>query len=345
MRIVVVSPVDRARRRRRRSPSRAVYARRRVAALVAAGTPVLAVALLLASGSRPPGAAAARVNAASRSLVHSAALKRTKKALLTAAAPVVSAPTAPGPAWSVVASVTGQPAVWLAQRGGVTLLRFDQAYVRVDLHAGSLDGGATGWKYGNQITRREIHRVIAGFNGGFKLTYANVGFVSGGHVAVPLKSGLASIVTYSDGRTDIGAWGAGVPQAGAAVFSVLQNQSLLVDGGIAASTVSSCIITCWGATIQSLTIVARSALGVTASGDLVWAAGEHLTPASLANALIGVGVVRAVELDINPDWVAGYLYPHHANGPSAVPVVPGQIGIAGQLLSPDSRDFLTVVAS
>lgn len=336
-----MSPVDRARRRRRRSLSRAVYTRRRAAALVAAGTPVLAVALLLASGSRP-GAAAARVNAASRSPVHSAALKRTKEALLAAAAPVVSAPTAPGPAWSVVARVAGQPAVWLTQRGGVTLLRFDQAYVRVDLHAGSLDGGVTGWKYGNQITRREIHRVIAGFNGGFKLTYANVGFVAGGHVAVPLKSGLASIVTYSDGRTDIGAWRAGVPQAGAAVFSVLQNQSLLVDHASPAANVEC--VSCWGETIGGRTVVARSGLGVTASGQLVWAAGEQLLPRDLASALVRAGAVRAIELDINPDWVAAYLYVHRAGGPSAEPVVPRQLGIAGRLLEPYSRDFLTIVA-
>jgi hypothetical protein len=48
--------------------------------------------------------------------------------------------------------------------------------------------------------------------------------------------------------------------------------------------------------------------------------------------------------DINPDWVAGYLYVHHQSGPSAVPVVPGQIGIAGKLLEPYSRDFLAVIA-
>ena len=191
---------------------------------------------------------------------------------------------------------------------------------------------------------REVHQVIAGFNGGFKLTYSNVGFVAGGHVAVSLKQGLASIVTYANGTTDIGAWGAGIPNAAEKVYSVLQNQLLLVSNALAAPTVSTCITTCWGNTIQNLTVVARSALGITASGDLIWAAGEHLTPASLASALIGAGVVRAIELDINPDWVAGYLYVHRAGGPVANPVVPDQLGIAGQLLTADTRDFLTVVA-
>jgi hypothetical protein len=164
-------------------------------------------------------------------------------------------------------------------------------------------------------------------------------------VAVALKSGLASIVTYTDGTTNIGAWRAGVPAAGQTVFSVLQNQRLLVDRGVAATSVSGCIVACWGATIGSRTTVARSALGITANGQLVWAAGEELLPAGLAGALIHAGAVRAIELDINPDWVAGYLYPHHRSGPSPTPVVPGQIGISGKLLEPASRDFLAMVAN
>ncbi len=224
-------------------------------------------------------------------------------------------------------------------------MRFDQSHVHLTLHTGLTDGGATGWTYGDQITRREIHRLVAGFNGGFRLNYTHVGFSSGGRVAVALSPGLASIVTYTNGVTDIGAWDQGVPAPGTPVFSVLQNQQLLVSDGVAASTVADCIITCWGATVGGVTSTARSGLGIDASGQLIWAAGEALTPASLAQALIGAGALRAIELDINPDWVAGYLYVHHSSGPVASPVVPGQLGISGQLLAPDGRDFLAVVAN
>ena len=244
--------------------------------------------------------------------------------------------------WRVVGLVRGHPAASLAQRGGVTLMRFDQALVRLDLHAGSTDGGTFGWRYGDQISPREIHRILAALNGGFKLTYANVGFASGGRVAVPLKHGLASIVTYTDGSTDIGRWHEGLPSPGKPVYSVLQNQSLLVDQGVPAANVGC--VSCWGETIGHQTRVARSGLGITARGQLVWAAGEQLLPGELASALVSAGAVRGIELDINPDWVAAYLYVHHPSGPSAEPVVPGQIGIAGRLLEPYSRDFLTIVA-
>ena len=254
------------------------------------------------------------------------------------------APAATSASWTVVARIGATPVAWLAQSAGVTLMRFDQRHVRVDLHAGSRDGGVLGWKYGDRVARSEIHHLIAAFNGAFKLTYHDVGFVSGGHVAVPLRRGLASVVTYTDGTTNIGTWGNGVPSVRRKVFSVLQNQHLLVDRGVPATDLVSCVLNCWGGTIKNLTVVARSGMGITAAGQIVWAAGMQLSPTALADALIAAGAVRAIELDINPAWVAGYLYTHHPSGPVPVGVVPGMRGIAGMLLTPYSRDFFTVVA-
>lgn len=247
--------------------------------------------------------------------------------------------------WTVRARVGPHPAVWLARRAGVTLMRVDQKHAHLSLHAGSSDGGTVGWTYGDRVAGAELHRLVAAVNGGFKLTSTGVGFMSAGHVAVPLKAGLASVVTYDDGTTNIGAWGAGVPSKRETVFSVLQNQRLLVDHGVPAATVSSCIIECWGGTIGRETFVARSGLGIAANGQLVWAAGEQLSPSGLAGALIAAGAVRAIELDINPWWVAGYLYPRRRTGLAPRPLVPGQRGIAGAFRKPYSRDFLTFVAN
>jgi hypothetical protein len=258
--------------------------------------------------------------------------------------PVVSAPGRPGPQWTPVVTIAGQQAAWIAERSRVTLMRVDQGQLRLALHAGSSEPGGGGWRYGSQIGAREVHRVVAGFNGGFRLNYGSVGFLADGRVAVPLTAGLGSIVTYRDGATQIGAWQQGVPARARPIESVLQDLSLLVDHGAPASTVETCATGCWGSTLGGGANVARSALGVRADGQLVWAAGESLSPSALANALTGAGVQRAVELDINPEWVAGYLYLHRAGGPAAAPVVPGQAGIAGQLLAPYSRDFFTLIA-
>jgi hypothetical protein len=128
------------------------------------------------------------------------------------------------------------------------------------------------------------------------------------------------------------------------VVSVRQNLSLLIDHG--ASAPNAGCDSCWGATLGGVSDPARAGLGITADGRLIWAGGEHMTVADLADALLGAHVVRAVELDINPEWVAAYLYGHRGgHGPLApVPVMPGQQGIPGQFLAPWSRDFFTVVA-
>ena len=236
--------------------------------------------------------------------------------------------------------------MWITVRHRVTLIRMNQSMVHLALHAGSVDPGGTGWRYGDAVAGREIHHLILGFNGGFKFSTGSGGFLSFGRVGALLSSGAGSIVTYKNGETQIGAWHAGVPVRGVAIASVRQNLHLLIDHGEAAGSVTSCGAACWGATIGQQVAVARSALGIRADGQLVWGAGEGLTVGELAAGMISAGVQRAVELDINPDWVAGYLYVHHRASPvTPVPVVPGQYGIYGHLLLPYSRDFFTVLSN
>jgi hypothetical protein len=258
--------------------------------------------------------------------------------LLTAA--LGSSPTnfVPAVSWR------GQTAVWVARRPNLALLSFRPALTELRLHSGTLDAGATGWRFGPAIAGWEKRRLIAALNGGFRLNIGAGGFEAYGRVGSALRDGLGSIVTYTDGSTDIRAWHEGVPAPGKQVASVRQNLHLLITGGRPAGNLG-CLL-CWGATLGGVEDPARSALGITRDGHLVWAGGEHLTVQTLADALLGARAVRAVELDINPEWVAGYLYGHRGGkGPLApVPVAPGQPGVPGQFLKPYSRDFFTIVA-
>ncbi len=217
---------------------------------------------------------------------------------------VLAAATASAPTGFVPAvTLAGWPAAWVARSAaGVGLISFDPAHTTLALHSGTVDAGGSGWRYGPAITGAERRRVVAAFNGGFKLSTGAGGFMSGGRTAVRLRAGLGSIVTYSDGTSDIGAWHREVPAPGRPVVSVRQNLTLLIDHGRAASS-TGCQL-CWGATLGGVPDPARSALGITADGHLIWAGGEHLTAGALAAALLQARVVRAVELDINPEWVA-----------------------------------------
>jgi hypothetical protein len=225
----------------------------------------------------------------------------------------------------------------------LALMSFNQHLVQLHLHSGTVDAGSTGWRYGPAIAGSERRKLVGAFNSAFKLDTASGGFLSYGRVGAPLTPGLASIVTYSDGTTDIGTWEHTVPARGKHVVSVRQNLQLLISGGRPASDLGC--VSCWGATLGGVVAPARSALGITTDGNLIWVGGESLTVQALADALLAAHVVRAVELDINPEWVAGYLYGHRGGkGLAPVPIVPGQPGVPGQFLAPYSRDFFTVVA-
>ena len=160
------------------------------------------------------------------------------------AAALGSSPTTFVPA----VSWRGQTAVWIARsRSGVALLSFDQRLVELRLHSGTVDAGGSGWRFGPAVLGTELGRLVAAFNGGFKFSTGAGGFESYGRLGAPLGDGLGSIVTHTNGRTDIGGWHAGVPAAGTPVASVRQNLALLINHGTAAASLDC--ISCWGATL------------------------------------------------------------------------------------------------
>ena len=86
-------------------------------------------------------------------------------------------------------------------------------------------------------------------------------------------------------------------------MSVRQNLDLLVDGGQPVPGLDAADTTQWGYTLGNRVYVWRSGLGVTADGALVYVGGPGLNITDLADLLARAGAVRAMELDINTDWV------------------------------------------
>jgi hypothetical protein len=120
------------------------------------------------------------------------------------------------------------------------------------------------------------------------------------------------------------------------VVEVRQNLGLLVDGSANLSSTGY-----WGAVLGGGIYTWRSGLGVDSTGNLVYAAGPGLDAASLAQVLIQTGAVRAMELDINPQWVAFSYY----SGPgSSTDLLSGMYYGPGHWLSGSSRDFFAVFA-
>ena len=252
-----------------------------------------------------------------------------------AASPTRAAPPAPVPRVSVSRVRTADGAV-------VTVATFSGP-VQYVLHNGSGDPGpaAAGLvRAGPAVGGAERRRLLAAFNGGFKLSAGAGGYEQEGHVISPLRAGLISLVIDRSGRARIGVWGHGLPAPGEAVYSVRQNLQPLVKHG--RPTPAAADWGLWGATLGGGEYVARSALGQNASGELIYAASISASPYDLASALVRRGARIAMELDINPEWVQ--LDIARVPGGRLTAAVPGQDRPADQYLVGWTRDYITVLA-
>lgn len=185
-------------------------------------------------------------------------------------------------------------------------------------------------------------RLLATFNGGFKYTSvgAENGFAVDGHTYVWLKRGLGTLIEYRDGRVDVRTWRDG-PSPPANVVFARQNLPLIVDHGQPVPQLSSGLA--WGATLGGVPAVWRTGVGIDRNGDVVYAAAASLTARALASILIRAGAVRAIELDINPEWPTFNIYAH-SHGLRPWMFVPNPQQTPSRYLSRDSRDSLPFTA-
>jgi len=182
--------------------------------------------------------------------------------------------------------------------------------------------------------------LLATFNSGFKLEDDGGGFVASGHVYAPLHDGQATIVGYRNGTASIVTWTGG-PAPGPNVAFARQNLPLIVSGGQLNPNLADGPQ--WGATLGNAVRVWRSGIGIDAHGNLIYAGADDQTAQSLAQILQHAGAVRAMELDINSEWVTFNFY--GAWGAAAPQkLLPDMTRDATRYLTPDDRDFFAVYA-
>jgi hypothetical protein len=182
--------------------------------------------------------------------------------------------------------------------------------------------------------------LLGTFNSGFKLEDDGGGFVAFGHVYAPLKDGQATFVRLRDGTADIRAWSGG-PVPGPEVEFARQNLPLIVNNGQLNPNLGDGPQ--WGATLGNAVRVWRSGVGVDARGNILYAAADQQTAQSLAQILQRAGAVRAMELDINYEWVTFNFFGSWAAS-DAQRLLPSMSRDATRYLTPDDRDFFAVYA-
>lgn len=170
---------------------------------------------------------------------------------------------------------------------------------------------------------------------------SNGGFYLNGRSVGSLKDGAASLVFFRDGTVTVGQWGLDVSMS-SNVTGVRQNLSLIVDNGQPVPSLSNESYQLWGATLGNTVMVWRSGVGVDKNGGLIYAAGPGLSIKSLARLLARAGCVRAMELDINTEWVS---YNYYNDGPGSLnpqKLLPEMYRPSYRYLVPDERDFIAM---
>ena len=154
-------------------------------------------------------------------------------------------------------------------------------------------------------------QVLANFNGGFRTEDSRGGYYFNGTTVAPLVQGRASTVIYKDGSIKVGKWGRDVSMS-SNVAVVRQNLDLIIDHG--KSRVQDPGSFTWGATTKGETYAWRSAIGVRADGSILYIGSPGLSAATMADTLVNAGAVRAMVLDMNNWWVAGFYFGHDSAG-------------------------------
>ncbi len=213
----------------------------------------------------------------------------------------------------------------------------DPKLLQAQLYSGSYIPGGGPYKYSAPITAKASESLVAAFNAGFRMQDAQGGYFTQGKTIIPLRTGAASVVVYKNGDMTVGAWNRDVRMTNQ-VASVRQNLRLIVVNGHVVPGLSNANYMNWGLTLGGAYAVWRSGLGVTKDGALVYVGGPTLSISDLANVLVHAGAVRAMELDINTDWVQYSSY----QGPLGKPINGGNgTDLLSSMNGAPSRFFAT----
>jgi hypothetical protein len=216
---------------------------------------------------------------------------------------------------------------------------FDHTRTATAYYPGRYEPPSASLRGPTEVPHSQRYRLLATFNGGFIYADGLNGDALNGVTNEPLKQGNATVVAYKNGKVDIVNWTGGT-SPGRNVAWARQSLPLIINHGKLNPALS--LGTEWGYTLGNAVRVWRTGLGIDRHGNLIFVAANDQTVITLAHILKRAGAVRAMELDINPEWYTLITY-RHQHGE----IVPTQVAYNYQrpstrYLVPDDRDFFAI---
>lgn len=196
-----------------------------------------------------------------------------------------------------------------------SIVQIDTAHLRIGAVAGTKEPGGSLGNAGTGMIPEAVlssSAVVAAFNGGFLYVDGNYGMMVGNTTYVPLKNNVATVVEHDDGTVNIVSYTG--QSLGKNVAFARQNGPLLIDNGVIVALNDSSSHEANAKVLHGGAYTWRSGLGVTQEGNVVYVAGNGLSPKTLAAALQMAGAVSAMQLDINPSQVRFDSFSKNASG-------------------------------
>ncbi len=192
-------------------------------------------------------------------------------------------------------------------------------------------------------------RLLAVFNGGFKQKHGGFGMRVGDDEFAPPKPGACTFVLGKDDAARIGPWES-VQGAAADAASWRQTPPCLLEAGQPNPDLKNEYKSRkWGMSAEGKTDIRRSAVGVDATGRILYfGLGEWLTAAELARAMQVAGARDAAELDINWSYTRFLMYSPGADAaalePSSTLIADVKHARGEYTTKASARDFYYVAA-
>jgi hypothetical protein len=208
----------------------------------------------------------------------------------------------------------------------VYMMVVDMSKAFMQYYVGTQEPGAT--KAVSEVESEMRSRIMAFTNAMWMQRHSNgAGAMFRGKVVYPMADGMATLIVYKDGSTDIQEWGPDIPAH--LVRDARQLRHLLVKNGMVVqnvlrrgrledSEIGLGFLLGGGGKDQDgrqhWFVAHRSAFGIRQDGNLVFAIGHHIGTKDLAKALVLAGCERGMHADANPDNIVANLYIRDAHG-------------------------------
>lgn len=150
--------------------------------------------------------------------------------------------------------------------------------------------------------------LLAVMNGGWKASHGRWGVMLGGHTFLAPRKEGCTIAIYRDGMLRIRPWPAIAPEV-EKLEAYRQTPPCLLEGGELHALLKAGNERPWGGNVPNEKTRRRSALGVDASGRILfYGFGDEAGAKLLAEGLRIAGAVEAAETDINYSWTRFLLF-------------------------------------